>query len=235
MKDSEFIELLNLYLDHEISAADAVRLEAEVQGNAARRRIYEDYCRMQKACKVLAHDFQTEAPGVPERKVIPFEPAADAPVRQPARAARASGFYTFGTLAAAAACVAVILVSRSSNQSAAGGLAQTPTPAAVQAVAASAPVPVQAEAVATTARPLVGSPLFLSGKAQSEALHVAATEEADARFAWMNSVQLAPIPTQPAPTDPLRFEIRQKPTENVYTSPQPLDVPVHQAAWRFVK
>ena len=30
MKDSEFIELLNLYLDHEISAADAVRIEAEV-------------------------------------------------------------------------------------------------------------------------------------------------------------------------------------------------------------
>ena len=35
MKDSEFIELLNLYLDHEISTADAARLEAEVQANPA--------------------------------------------------------------------------------------------------------------------------------------------------------------------------------------------------------
>ena len=31
MKDSEFLELLNLYLDHEISPADAARLEAEVR------------------------------------------------------------------------------------------------------------------------------------------------------------------------------------------------------------
>ena len=29
MKDSEFLELLNLYLDHEISPADAARLEAD--------------------------------------------------------------------------------------------------------------------------------------------------------------------------------------------------------------
>lgn len=229
MKDSEFIELLNLYLDHEISAADAVRLEAEVQGNAARRGIYQDYCRMQKACKVLAYDFQTEAPAVPERKVIPFEPAADAAPR-PARAARASGFYTFGTLAAAAACVAVILVSRSSNPSpaaSAGGLAQTAPAATVQAVAV-APAPVKSDAVA-------GSPLFLSGKAQSEALHVAVNEETNARFAWMTSVQLAPIPQEPVLTEPLRFEARTKTEPGVYSSPQPLDVPVHSAAFRFQK
>ena len=36
MKDNEFIELLNLYLDHEISQEDAARLEAEVQRNPAR-------------------------------------------------------------------------------------------------------------------------------------------------------------------------------------------------------
>ena len=47
MKDSEFIELLNLYLDHEISVADAARLEAEVQGSPARRRVYREYCQMQ--------------------------------------------------------------------------------------------------------------------------------------------------------------------------------------------
>ena len=61
MKDSEFTELLNLYLDHEISAADAARLEAEVQINPNRRRVYQEYCRMQKACKLLAHDFACES------------------------------------------------------------------------------------------------------------------------------------------------------------------------------
>ena len=60
MKDSEFIQLLNLYLDHEISGADAARLESEVQTNAARRQIYQQYCRMQKACRMIAADFETE-------------------------------------------------------------------------------------------------------------------------------------------------------------------------------
>ena len=60
MKDSEFIELLNLYLDHEITAADAARLEAEVQASPERRRVYQQYCRMQKACTMLAKDFVDE-------------------------------------------------------------------------------------------------------------------------------------------------------------------------------
>ena len=78
MKDTEFIQLLNLYLDHEISTADAARLEAEVQNNAGRRHIYQEYCRMQKACRMIAADFQTD-PGESgvsaERKVIAFNPA----------------------------------------------------------------------------------------------------------------------------------------------------------------
>ena len=36
MKDPEFIELLNLYVDHEITSVDAARLEAEVAQNPAR-------------------------------------------------------------------------------------------------------------------------------------------------------------------------------------------------------
>ena len=58
MKDQEFIELLNLYLDHEISPADAARLEAEVQSNLPRRALYNQYCRMQKACTSLGADFR---------------------------------------------------------------------------------------------------------------------------------------------------------------------------------
>ena len=61
MKELEFIELLNLYLDHEISPEDAARLEAEVLNNPARRRVYREYCQMQKACKAIAVDFQAEA------------------------------------------------------------------------------------------------------------------------------------------------------------------------------
>jgi len=71
MKDSEFLELLNLYLDHEIAAADAARLEAEVKDNPDHRRTYLEYCRMQKACTLLAKDFASEPA---EKKVIAFEP-----------------------------------------------------------------------------------------------------------------------------------------------------------------
>jgi len=57
MKEREFIELLNLYLDHEIGPADAARLEQEIQRNPERRRTYREYCRMQKACRMLATEF----------------------------------------------------------------------------------------------------------------------------------------------------------------------------------
>lgn len=57
MKEREFTELLNLYLDHEITPEAAARLEAEVQRNPARRATYRQYCQMQKACKILSAEF----------------------------------------------------------------------------------------------------------------------------------------------------------------------------------
>jgi hypothetical protein len=117
MKDSEFIELLNLYLDHEISAADAARLEAEVQGNVERRRVYEQYCRMQKGCKMLARDFTTDAvpgPHGADKKVVAFDVAAVEAAA--ARRKRVGNLYTVGTFAAAAACVAIVFVGRSRQQ-----------------------------------------------------------------------------------------------------------------------
>ncbi len=109
MKDSEFIELLNLYLDREISAADAARLEAEVQSSPDRRRLYREYCEMQKACQILAADFRTEPAG--DGKVIPFEQAAA--IRARARRHRAGNWYAAGAAVAAAACVAIVFVGQS--------------------------------------------------------------------------------------------------------------------------
>src|SRR4051812_18353144 len=106
MKDSEFIALLNLYVDHEISAADAARLEAEVQRNPARRETYQQYCRMQKACKMMATDFETMPQA--NRKVVAF----DAPLH---RDLRMGAWTAFGGLAAAA-CLAFVFVNRSNRQ-----------------------------------------------------------------------------------------------------------------------
>jgi hypothetical protein len=103
MNDSEFFELLNLYLDHEISTVDAGRLEREVQSNPERRRIYQEYCRMQKACTMLAKDFVTPEVTPGEQKVVAFGPQ---PSWKP-------GVLTGAGLLAAAACVALIMVNRS--------------------------------------------------------------------------------------------------------------------------
>ena len=88
MNDSEFIELLNLYLDHEITPADAARLEAEVRGNPERRRTYLEYCRMQKACAILAADFAADRPA-PRRESVAT-----------GLGWAAAGFASFGVVAA---------------------------------------------------------------------------------------------------------------------------------------
>ena len=63
MKDQEFVALLNLFIDREISAEDAVRLEAEVRRDPARRALYTQYCRMHRAC--VAHA-EAQAAAAPE-------------------------------------------------------------------------------------------------------------------------------------------------------------------------
>lgn len=105
MNDSEFIEYLNLYLDHEITAADAARLEAEVQRSPERRRIYRDYCRMQKACMVLAKDFNDEAASAAAQERGPLE------VEGARRFSWVTGVWGAAGLFAVAACVAIVFIA----------------------------------------------------------------------------------------------------------------------------
>ncbi|HTO05027.1 MAG TPA: hypothetical protein VL069_15050, partial [Opitutus sp.] len=100
MKDSKFIELLNLYIDHQISAADAALLESEIQKNPERRRVYRQYCQMQKACVTLAENFRSDPPAGDKLVEI---------AQGPRRMAFAT--YAMG-IAAAAACVALVVVNR---------------------------------------------------------------------------------------------------------------------------
>lgn len=105
MNDSEFIEYLNLYLDHEITAADAARLEAEVQRSPERRRIYRDYCRMQKACMLLAKDFNDEAASAAAQVRVPVE------VEGARRFSWGTGVWGTAGLFAAVACVAIVFIA----------------------------------------------------------------------------------------------------------------------------
>ncbi len=72
MNDREFIELLNLYVDREISAADAQRLEAEVARDPRRREVHDQYCRMQKACSRLSEETYAATLSQTDPSVVEF-------------------------------------------------------------------------------------------------------------------------------------------------------------------
>ena len=208
MNDTEFIELLNLYLDHEISAADAARLEAEVQANPQRRQVYHQYCRMQKACRMVAADFQSESDQLldaAEKKVVAFNPTAAA---LEARRKRIGTMYTIGTFAAVAACVAIVFVGQSRKASTAATATEQ-----LAVVPQSSPVvpvsnPDAAFVAGSTATPrglvsvaprtqqmlLVRDPLLLTGTSQAQALQAAAVNQANNQLAWIEAVQLTPLP-----------------------------------------
>jgi len=96
MKESKFIELLNLYIDQQISPEDAALLEEEILRDLRRRKIYGQYCRMHRACAVALERHQVR--NAVEPKVVAF----GAPRRSQ------WGYYAVG--AAAAACVALVAV-----------------------------------------------------------------------------------------------------------------------------
>jgi len=249
MKDSEFLELLNLYLDHEISAADAARLEAEVQANPKRRSVYRDYCRMQKACTMLAKDFADQPA---ERKVVDFEPS---------RSAWSSGWVAVGGLAAAAACVALVLVNRTSDAPVINGAGAAPSEIAKSETAAPiAPVAKAPEAVAQVSTPretpaeisrtvapapvaapqsesralFTALPLTLgrTNPTSAEALLAVAQQNARAQFEWMQSVQLAPI--QPLTIDNMQLDARVQPAPRSTTNAHPpAQGTVEWAAFKF--
>jgi hypothetical protein len=198
MKDTEFIELLNLYLDHELTPADCARLEAEVKANPARRRVYQQYCRMQQGCKALAADFAAEAPAATTETILAFESAAPAR-RHPV------GLFAVGSFAAAAACLALLMIARSPQPAGeSSALAQAPaaTVAAPAAVAASDSAPRTGGIVQRAS--LAGDSIFLTRLAPG-----ATGTAVLPQLAWIQDVQLAPMP-QVVSTEQLRFDIQLK-------------------------
>jgi hypothetical protein len=245
MKDNEFIELLNLYLDHEITGEDAARLEAEVQSHPERRRVYHEYCCMQKSCTLLAKDFseQSAAP-----KIVAIEPR---------RSAWGPGLWAAGGFAVAAACVTLVLVNRAPTAVPVAGAPEQPTVVATTMVPAPAPENTLATLAAAPAaarpatsiartvtvlprradvRPMLASvPLTLASAntTNAEALFAAARQDAQAQFEWMKSVQLAPI--QQLPMDELRLDARSplQPASRTYSSGKPVQGTVEMTAFRF--
>lgn len=220
MKESKFIELLNLYVDHEINAEEAAELEAEIQQNPQRRAVYLQYCRIQKSCTVLADQFRTDAPQ---------------PVVASARSRRAAPTWAYaGGLVAAAACASLVIatnwpgpgatqvqdLSSPSANSMAAVTRAVPT-VAVAAVTPSAPAPASALTTRMDFQPVLVSHTLHFASLAADTDNAMLTARDQARLDWLQSVQLTPLSV---PAENLRFDARATtPTDNrVYAGRKPI-------------
>jgi hypothetical protein len=106
MKDTRFTELVNLYIDRQISPEEAAELELEIQSNPRRRQVYRQYCQMHRATKLVYESFRAHATegGQPVR-----QPASIASLQSRIRQRRMRWVYAASGLAAAA-CVAIAVL-----------------------------------------------------------------------------------------------------------------------------
>lgn len=259
MKDTEFLELLNLYLDHEITAADAARLEAEVSANPARRKTYDAYCRIHRASSLVAMDFSASAGTVVAAagKVVPFDLAQ---ARASAQRRRVVGYLSGGLAAAACAAVAFVgfrmivpdtrlpegvVVAAPSLHSDAAPAARAEQVAAVAVAPAVGPRELGAAAHARpSASPAPATPFWVSSPlVLSEPKHTAAPtavrRENDDQFAWLHNVQFSPVQARVLP-EQIRFDaqpVSLQPEGRALGGrvPVPTEPAVEMAAFRFVK
>ena len=176
MNDKKFIELLNLYVDREVSAEDALRIEAEVASNPSRRKVYDQYCRIQKACSMLS-DEQALGAADPGRRIAAF----------PAR----SAWRPVPLMAAlAAACVVAVLAIREK-----GFLG----PREAQLAAADAGSPRSlASTAGAPASPGPMEPVFFArfsplGQDQAAAFPVIDASAQDAQLSWIGGIHMTPV------------------------------------------
>lgn len=215
MKESEFIELLNLYVDHEIAAQDAARLEAEVLGNPHRRLVYRQYCQIHKACSQLGDQFQVAMAPKAWEETLPNGG------RNWTVAAAAMGLL-------AAACFTVVIVVRS----------HVPAPLALaspsQAVALDRPSPVSPIAsYRRELQPVVDMRSLSLDGGNSGSVVLASEANENDPFAWMNGVRMGPVPSvsidQFFRSNPVLLE----PAKDTRRSASALQAPVEMAAFRF--
>jgi len=213
MKESKFIELLNLYVDHQISPSDAALLEAEIQRSPERRKVYRQYCQMQKACSTLAETFLADAPA----------PAVES-ASEPRRFALVT--YAMG-FAAAAACVALVIVNQPVAQKKA--LTQDAVAVSEQSVPA-----VNADSVAVipepeTTRAVLHTAFSAVGRNPS-AMNVVATDTT--RLDWMKDIRVERVTAEN-----LRFDPQPALQHHDLTlrSGQPFQGPVETTAFIFPK
>ena len=133
MKDTRFIELVNLYVDRQISPEETAELEAEIRANPRHRQVYQQYCKMHHATKLVYESFRANAEQPAGNRI------QTGSIERFERRQRNRWYYALGGLAAAA-CLAFVLVRTGSiGNTTAQTLAVSAEKASVIAAAAIAP------------------------------------------------------------------------------------------------
>ena len=110
MKDNRFIELLNLYIDRQITAEETAELEAEIQENPKRQAVYRQYCQIHAATKLVYDSFRTNAT---EQPALPADRAGVVELFETKRRRNHFAYYAGGL--AAAACLALVFLNQTST------------------------------------------------------------------------------------------------------------------------
>lgn len=178
MKDHRFIELVNLYIDRQISAKETAELEAEIQASPQRRAVYRQYCQLHSATKQVYESFRTNAE--PQARV----PAGRVVTGDFARRPRSNWIHYAGGLTAAA-CLAMLFVRYNAGSAPTiDESARTATAPTVQVATATPPAPVATGRVApATAATMISLKDNLSGEPDYAAMLAALRREEQRAFA----------------------------------------------------
>jgi len=149
MKDHRFIELLNLYIDRQITVAETAELEAEIQQNPKRQAVYRQYCQIHSATKLVYDSFRVNAT---EQPVLPTDRTGVVELFETKR--RKSQFVYYAGGLAAAACVAFVLMRSTPTPNSGTPMLTAKTEVAPVAVVATAPVEAAPVPVKVTEQPV---------------------------------------------------------------------------------
>jgi hypothetical protein len=189
MKDNRFIELLNLYIDRQITAAETAELEAEMQDNPRRRAIYRQYCQLHSATKQVYDSFRANAAS-PQ----PGQPAGRVVLSDIKRRSRWNWIHYAGGLTAAA-CLALVFVRFNAGTTPSGATPGKVEFAPAVQVAVLPPAPAKAVSVAATPAP---GPVSLRNSLNGEPDYAAmlATLRRDEQRAFANGeIQAGRLPS----------------------------------------
>ena len=200
MKESRFIELLNLYVDQQLSPEEASELEAELASDPSRKKTYQQYCRIQRGCTLLFEKERVRAPvrshlaaslAEADRKIVEF----------PNRGA--SRKFTYASLGglAAAACIAFVVVGRSPPSN---GGAFASTENLPQTSVAASEIPSGAALAGASETRLLGQRsefysviptrhLMTLPEAEADRLAADAAASRIASYSWMRDLELQPV------------------------------------------